>query len=311
MLNLPEFDVEICSDAQEGLDPSCFPAPAVSDKTFPVFDKSLSYDQLAEELTHFFVSDLNSKPISKNTLKNNWLNVEGRISRIYKNLQTPPLKTESGRVTPFGIQAVFEFTQLVHLGLKPYDDYVLEIQSQYELQVSPSTAEDGDKVASTPAITRVDTITPDYLQPSAPPVPPTSRLNLPTIQPVTSAIVPATTSLLTDFQKPETLAKSSKEVIEENSQDLEEIRKLLTQVNAFVDSKINQLDSETETTQRQVQELKDLAFQLEVRQETLRRAEIRNAAARQESEVVKAAATSKVISLSDFFAQRSGSQSGS
>jgi len=146
---------------------------------------------------------------------------------------------------------------------------------------------------------------------SASEVPIAGRLNLPTIAPVSSAIVPSGQMLPTDTREAKTLAATGKQAIEDNSQDLEKIRKLLEQVNSFVDSKINQLDQETEATQRQVQELKDLAFQLEVKQESLRRAEIRNAAVREESEVAKVTATNKVVSLSDFFAKKSASQSGS
>jgi|GEM_PF-5742716 len=145
MLDLQGFEVEIGSDAQ-GMLPNS--TPVAAHEAFPVFDKSLSYDQLAEALTAFFVSRLSSKPISKNTLKNNWLNAEGRISRIYKTLQSPPLKTESGRITPFGIKTVFEFTLLVHTGSKPYDDYVLEVQSRYALKASQPVTEAGASVPS-------------------------------------------------------------------------------------------------------------------------------------------------------------------
>jgi hypothetical protein len=141
MFNSQELDAATDLNVQVVAENSGSAQPVMSDDPFPVFDKSLSYDKLTEVLTTFFSSRLNSKPISKNTLKNNWLNAEGRISRIYKNLQTPPLKTDSGRVTPFGIQAVFEFTQLVHLGSKHYDDYVVEIQSRYVVQPSSPTAE--------------------------------------------------------------------------------------------------------------------------------------------------------------------------
>lgn len=165
---------------------------------------------------------------------------------------------------------------------------------------------------------------PDKLQPqpvelkfSPQPVAPSqpsigSRLNLPTIPLATSSIVPTAQSLPTDTQEAKTLASTGKQAIEQNSQDLEQIRTLLQQVNDFVESKIVQLDTETEQTQQQVKELQDLAFQLEVKAEALRRAEIRNAAARQESENAKAAATNKVVSLSDFFAAKSQSpQAGS
>jgi len=253
---------------------------------FPIFVESLGCEQLAEELSTFF-----GKPVSKNTLKNNWFNVGGRIDRIYQGLELP-LKTDSGRITPFGINAVFEFAALVHFGSKHYDDYVLSVRNHYNNQ----------RVAASHAAN------PDKLQPLTPSTPPTSgRLNLPIIQPVNSAIVPVNTSLPTDSQESTTLTQT----IEQNSQDLEKIRNLLTQVNAFVDSKIDQLDNETEATQKQATELKDLAFRLEVKQETLRRSEIRNAAARQESEAAKSAATGKVVNLSDFFAKKSAHQSGS
>ncbi|MEP0914211.1 hypothetical protein NDI45_25210 [Leptolyngbya sp. GB1-A1] len=144
-----------------------------------------------------------------------------------------------------------------------------------------------------------------------PSLPPIGRLSLPTIHSVGSTVIPAGESLPTDTPEAQTLAATGKLAIEQNSQDLEQIRTLLQQVNSFVDSKIAQLDQETEATQQQVQELKDLAFQLEVKQETLRRAEIRNAAVREESEAAKSAATSKVVSLSDFFAKKSAPQSGS
>ncbi len=94
---------------------------------FPVFSESLSYDQLAEELSIFF-----GKPVSKNTLKNNWFSAGGRIDRIYQGLELPsPLKTDSGRVTPFGIAAVLEFAAEVHFGSKPYEDYVLSVRNHY------------------------------------------------------------------------------------------------------------------------------------------------------------------------------------
>ena len=279
--------------AQDAVDAQVMPMCSADapESFFPLFSESLSYKQLAEELSNFF-----NKPVSKNTLKNNWFSSGGRIDRIYQGLELPsPLKSDAGRITPFGIAAVFEFAALVHFGSKPYDDYVLSVRSHYTEQQS--------------AIAHPANL--DDLHSATPVTPPTNRLNLPLIQPVTSAIAPATTSVPTDSQESKALAQTGKEAIKQNCQDLEQIRNLLSQVNAFVDSKINQLDSETEATQQQVRELKDLAFQLEVKQETLRRAEIRNAAARQESETAKATATDKVVSLSDFFAKKSASQSGS
>lgn len=116
---------------------------------FPIFVESLGYEQLAEELSTFF-----GKPVSKNTLKNNWFNVGGRIDRIYQGLELP-LKTDSGRVTPFGINAVFEFAALVHFGSKHYDDYVLSVQAHYLSAVfagSSDVAEPADESASSAEI---------------------------------------------------------------------------------------------------------------------------------------------------------------
>ena len=112
------------------------------EKIFPVFSESLSYDQLAEQLSSFF-----GKPVSKNTLKNNWFSAGGRIDRIYQGLELPsPLKTDSGRITPFGIAAVFEFAALVHFGSKPYDDYILSIRNHYTTNVGNETGKVDESV---------------------------------------------------------------------------------------------------------------------------------------------------------------------
>jgi hypothetical protein len=103
-------------------------------RTFPAFTESLSYEQLADTLTAFFNGELEVKPISKATLKNKWLSKEGRITRIYEGLEAPALKTESGRVTPFGISAVSEFVLDVHLGSKPYVDYASEVRSRFPVE---------------------------------------------------------------------------------------------------------------------------------------------------------------------------------
>lgn len=137
--------------------------------SFPIFSESLSYEQLAQELSKFF-----GKPVSKHTLKNNWFSSGGRIDRIYQGLELPsPLKSGSGRITPFGIAAVFEFVTLVHFGSKPYDDYVFSVRSHYREQ-QITVAPCGDL---------------DNLHPATSSIPPTSsRLNLPAIHPVSSAI---------------------------------------------------------------------------------------------------------------------------
>lgn len=246
----------------------------------------------------------------------------------------PPMLKSSGelaaeyQVTDKTIQSWFKIVRKAYVWLNATE---LQVGTSNQIRYTPLFQEllmefRSSGLGKDQWIAHVHASHPDKLQPHPQPVelksPPQpdassqpsigSRLNLPTIPLATSSIVPTTQSLPTDTQEAKTLASTGKQAIEQNSQDLEQIRTLLQQVNDFVESKIVQLDTETEQTQQQVKELQDLAFQLEVKAEALRRAEIRNAAARQESENAKAAATNKVVSLSDFFAAKSQSpQAGS
>ena len=121
------------------VNPGAAPVPEV--RIFPPCPESLSYEQLATQLTTFFQDDLGLEPISKATLKNKWLGREGRVTRLYEGLAVPSLKTESGRVTPFGISAVADFVLAVHLGSIPYDDYRTEVRSRYPVKPIASPIE--------------------------------------------------------------------------------------------------------------------------------------------------------------------------
>jgi hypothetical protein len=74
--------------------------------------------------------------------------------------------------------------------------------------------------------------------------------------------------------------------------------------SAVADSYIEKLEKTTEEEERQAKEVEDLAFELEVKADYIKRAELRKAVVEKEADKTKTVAASKVANFADFFARR-------
>lgn len=212
--------------------------------------------------------------INYDTLRNKWI---GKIESCYEGLDCPPIRDENKRVTAFGLEAIKEF-----LESKADKDYHLKLRSRY-----------GDRLQQFHPAPVV-----------ASPQVKGGLMNLPCLSPVESVIVPCNRSLPTD-NPAQVLATRSGQLATEGLAEIEILKNFLKEAVAVADGYIDNLDKTTSEAQRQAKEVENLAFELEVKVESVRRAEVRKEVAQSEVAKTKATAESNIANFADFFAKRS------
>jgi hypothetical protein len=128
-------------------------------------------------------------------------------------------------------------------------------------------------------------------------------MNLPNLFPVESSVVPYGQSLATDSNPAQDLALRS-DALSQGLEEIERLKNFLKGASAVADSYIEKLEATTEEEERQAKECEELAFELEVKSDYIKRAEVRKAVVKKEAEKTKTAAASKVANFADFFARR-------
>jgi hypothetical protein len=214
--------------------------------------------------------------INYDTLRNKWI---GKVEACYEGLDCPPIRDKSKRVTAFGFEAIREF-----LECKTDKDYQFKLRSRY-----------GD--------------TPQAEQPVTSPQITGGLMNLPSLSPVTS-IVPQGQTLSTDNNPAKDLAIRS-DALSEGLVEIENLKNFLKGASAVADSYIENLEKTTEEEERQAKEIEELAFELEVKADYIKRAEVRKGVINKESSKTRATAESKVADFASFFAKRSSQNASS
>ncbi len=127
-------------------------------------------------------------------------------------------------------------------------------------------------------------------------------MNLPSLSPV-SSIVPKGQTLPTDDNPAQALANRSN-ALSQGLSEIEALKNFLKSAAAVADGYIENLEKTTEEEERQAKEVEDLAFELEVKAQYIKRAEVRKGVVEKEALKTKSAAESKVADFSSFFAKR-------
>ena len=129
-------------------------------------------------------------------------------------------------------------------------------------------------------------------------------MNLPSLQPVNSSVVPQGEALPTDNNPAKDLAVRSS-ALSEGLAEIEAIKNFLKGAAAVSDGYIENLEKTTEEEERQAKEIEELAFELEVKADYIKRVEVRKAVINKEASKTRSAAESKVADFASFFAKRS------
>jgi hypothetical protein len=87
--------------------------------------------------------------------------------------------------------------------------------------------------------------------------------------------------------------------------EIEVLKNFLKGAAAVADGYIENLEKTTEEEERQAKEIEELAFELEVKADYIKRAEVRKAVVNKEATKTRTAAESKVADFASFFAKRS------
>jgi hypothetical protein len=127
-------------------------------------------------------------------------------------------------------------------------------------------------------------------------------MNLPSLSPV-SSIVPQGQTLPTDDNPAQALAIRSN-ALSQGLSEIEALKNFLKGAAAVADGYIENLEKTTEEEERQAKEIEDLAFELEVKADYIKRAEVRKGVVEKEALKTKSAAESKVADFASFFAKR-------
>jgi hypothetical protein len=134
-------------------------------------------------------------------------------------------------------------------------------------------------------------------------------MNLPSLVPVES-IVPQGQTLSTDDNPSKDLAVRSN-ALSEGLAEIENLKNFLKGASAVADTYIENLEKTTEEEERQAKEIEELAFELEVKADYIKRAEVRKAVINKESSKTRTTAESKVANFADFFVKRSNRNASS
>jgi hypothetical protein len=134
-------------------------------------------------------------------------------------------------------------------------------------------------------------------------------MNLPSLSPVTS-IVPQGENVSTDNNPAKDLAIRSN-ALSEGLEQIENLKNFLKGASAVADSYIENLEKTTEEEERQAKEIEELAFELEVKADYIKRAEVRKSVINKESSKTRTAAESKVADFASFFVKRSNRNASS
>ena len=134
-------------------------------------------------------------------------------------------------------------------------------------------------------------------------------MNLPSLVPVQSIVTQGET-LSTDDNPAKDLAIRSN-ALSEGLAEIENLKNFLKGASAVADSYIENLEKTTEEEERQAKEIEDLAFELEVKADYIKRAEVRKAVMNKESSKTRTTAESKVADFASFFAKRSSQNASS
>jgi len=132
-------------------------------------------------------------------------------------------------------------------------------------------------------------------------------MNLPSLSPVDSSVVPQGMALSTDVQ-PDNPAKDlavRSNALSQGLAEIEVLKNFLKGAAAVADGYIENLEKTTEEEERQAKEIEELAFELEVKADYIKRAEVRKAVVNKEATKTRTAAESKVADFASFFAKRS------
>ena len=135
-------------------------------------------------------------------------------------------------------------------------------------------------------------------------------MNLPSLLPVDSSIVPQGQPLPTDDNPAKDLTIRSN-ALSEGLVEIENLKNFLKGASAVADSYIENLEKTTEEEERQAKEIEDLAFELEVKADYIKRAEVRKAVVNKEASKTRSTAESKVANFADFFVKRSNRNASS
>ncbi len=127
-------------------------------------------------------------------------------------------------------------------------------------------------------------------------------MNLPSLSPV-SSIVPQGQTLPTDDNPAQALAIRSN-ALSQGLSEIETLKNFLKGAAAVADGYIENLEKTTEEEERQAKEIEDLAFELEVKADYIKRAEVRKGVVEKEASKTRSAAESKVADFASFFAKR-------
>jgi hypothetical protein len=150
---------------------------------------------------------------------------------------------------------------------------------------------------------------PDVEQTSTTPQITGGLMNLPSLSPVAS-IVPQGQSLSTDDNPAKDLATRSS-ALSEGLEQIENLKNFLKGASAVADTYIENLEKTTEEEERQAKEVEELAFELEVKADYIKRAEVRKAVVNKETSKTRTVAESKAVELASFFAKRSNENASS
>jgi hypothetical protein len=128
-------------------------------------------------------------------------------------------------------------------------------------------------------------------------------MNLPNLSPVETSIVPQNQAISTDTNPAKDLAVRSDDLLQ-GLEEIEQLKQFLKGASAVADSYIEKLEKITEEEERQAKEVEELAFELEVKSDYIKRAEVRKSVIEKEAFKTKTVAASKVANFASFFAKR-------